>query len=82
MKRQYIVLMFDCAGLYDDLIVTISHPCGEIAFRNKDTLEKKLDINIPLKLGGCAYIEEHKLFLTSRNICGIAFVDLDNLGGK
>lgn len=32
--------MFHCAGLYQDMLVTVSYPCSEISIWNKNTLEK------------------------------------------
>ena len=63
--------MFDCAGIYGDMLVTVSYPCSEIAFWNKDTLEKIKVINIPLKLSGITHIENNFMYISSRNILGI-----------
>lgn len=68
--------MFSCAGIYDDMLVTISHPCSEIAFWNKNTLEKIKYTAIPLKLSGHAYIENNYLYISSRNIPGIDRIPL------
>lgn len=68
--------MFDCAGLYDDMLVTVSYPCSEIALWDKDTLEKHNEIKIPLSLSGNAFIDGDKLYISSRNIYGIGLVDL------
>lgn len=69
--------MFHCAGIYEDMLITVSYPCSEIAFWNKDTLEKVKVLNIPLKLSGCAQIEDNYLYLSSRNISGIGRIRLD-----
>ena len=66
--------MFDCAGLYDDMVVTVSYPCSEIVLWNKNTLEKIKEINLPLKLSGDTYIDENKLYICSRNISGIGLI--------
>ena len=58
--------MFSCAGIYDDMLVTISHPCSEIAFWNKNTLEKIKCTAIPLKLSGHAHIENNYLYISPR----------------
>lgn len=63
--------MFDCAGIHGDMLVTVSYPCSEIAFWNKDTLEKIKVINIPLKLSGITHIENNFMYISSRNILGI-----------
>lgn len=68
--------MFSCAGIYDDMLVTISHPCSEIAFWNKNTLEKIKCTAIPLKLSGHAHIENNYLYISSRNIPGIDRIPL------
>ena len=60
--------MFVCAGIYEDMLVTVSYPCSEIAFWNKDTLEKINVINTPLKLSGCTHIENNFMYISSRNI--------------
>ncbi len=39
--------MFHCAGVYEDMLVTISFPCSEIALWNKDTIERTRVINAP-----------------------------------
>ena len=69
--------MFVCAGVSGDMLVTISYPCSEIAFWDKDTLEKIKVINTPLKLSGSAYIENNFMYLSSRNIFGIDRMKLD-----
>ena len=69
--------MFDCAGIYGDMLVTVSYPCSEIAFWNKDTLEKIKVINIPLKLSGSTHIENNFMYISSRNILGIDKIKLN-----
>ena len=71
--------MFDCVGIYGDMLVTVSYPCGEIAFWDMDTLEKRKVFNTPLSLSGNAYIEGDKMYITSRNINGVGLIDLGNL---
>ena len=69
--------MFDCVGVYDDMLVTSSYPCSEIALWDMDTLEKRKDIQFPLSLSGDAFIEGDKLYISSRNINGIGLVYLN-----
>lgn len=69
--------MFDCAGIYDNMLVTVSFPCSEIALWDRETLEKKREIHVPLKLSGCTHINGNILYISSRNICGIGLIDLD-----
>ncbi|MCI9127890.1 MAG: hypothetical protein HFG28_12040 [Eubacterium sp.] len=69
--------MFDCAGIYEDMLVTISYPCSEIAFWNKETLEKIKVINVPLKLSGRTHIENNFMYISSRNILGIDRIKLN-----
>ncbi len=69
--------MFDCAGIYEDMLVTVSYPCSEIAFWNKDTLEKIKVMNIPLKLSGHTHIENNFMYISSRNILGIDKIKLN-----
>lgn len=76
VKRNVHKKMFNCAGLCGDTIVTISFPCSEIALWNKDTLEKAGEIPVPLKLSGCTYIDEKKMYISSRNIDGIMSIML------
>ena len=66
--------MFDCVGSYEDMLVTVSYPCGEIALWDMNTLEKRKEIKIPLCLSGNVYIEGNKLYICSRNICGIGVI--------
>lgn len=68
--------MFDCAGIYQDRLITISFPCSEIAFWHKDTLEEIKRIHKPLKLSGRTHIEDDYMYVSSRNILGIDRVDL------
>lgn len=68
--------MFDCVGIYEDAVITVSYPCSEIAFWNKDTLEKVKMINTPLKLSGRTYIENGFMYISSRNILGIDRISL------
>ena len=69
--------MFVCAGIYEDMLVTVSYPCSEIAFWNKDTLEKINVINTPLKLSGHTHIENNLMYISSRNILGIDKIKLN-----
>ena len=69
--------MFDCAGIYGDMLITISYPCSEIAFWNKETLEKIKEMNIPLKLSGHTHIENNFMYISSRNILGIDRIKLN-----
>lgn len=69
--------MFDCAGIYEDMLITVSYPCSEIAFWDKNTLEKIKVINIPLKLSGRTHIENNFMYISSRNILGIDRIKLD-----
>lgn len=71
--------MFDCVGLYEDMLVTVSYPSSEIALWNKNTLEKCKEMEVPLSLSGNAYIEENRMYITSRNILGIGCVDLKSI---
>lgn len=68
--------MFHCAGVYGDMLVTVSFPCSEITLWNKDTLEKTREINTPLKLSGCIHIENDFMYICSRNILGIDRIKL------
>ena len=71
--------MFDCAGIYEDMLITISHPCSEIAFWNRNTLEKIKIIDMPLKLSGQTHIENNFMYISSRNISGIDRIKLNEL---
>lgn len=70
--------MFGCIGTYHDSVVTVSHPCSEIAMWDKHTLERIKVIPVPLRLSGQAYIEEDCMYISSRNIFGIARVRLSD----
>lgn len=70
--------MFDCVGLYNDMLVTVSYPCSEIILWDMNTLEKRREIKTPLSLSGSAYIEGDKLYITSRNINGIGVISLND----
>ena len=69
--------MFNCVGIYEDMLTTVSYPCSEIALWNKNTLEKIKVINVPLRLSGRAYIENDFLYISSRNILGIDMIKLN-----
>lgn len=69
--------MFDCLGLYDDMLVTASYPCSEIALWDMNTLKKIKEIKTLLRLSGNAFIEENKLYITSRNIYGVGIIYLN-----
>lgn len=69
--------MFDCVGLYNEMLVTASYPCSEITFWDMNTLEKRKEIKTPLSLSGNAYIEGDKLYIASRNINGIGIIYLN-----
>ncbi|MCH5342047.1 MAG: PQQ-binding-like beta-propeller repeat protein [Acetatifactor sp.] len=68
--------MFDCVGIYENRLITVSYPCSEIAFWNKDTLGKIKVINTPLKLSGRTYIENDYMYISSRNILGVDGISL------
>ena len=69
--------MFDCAGVHNGMLVTVSHPCGEIALWDMDTLEKRNEIHTPLSLSGDTFIEDDRLYITSRNIEGVGMICLN-----
>lgn len=69
--------MFDCVGIYKDMVATVSYPCSEIALWDKNTLHKSKVINVPLKLSGRAYIEDDFMYISSRNIPGIDMIILN-----
>lgn len=69
--------MFVCAGICEDMLITVSYPYSEIALWNKDTLEKAKVIHTPLKLSGCAHIENNFMYISSRNILGIDRIPLN-----
>lgn len=69
--------MFDCVGSLDDILVTVSYPCSEIALWDMNTLEKRKEIKTPLSLSGNACVEENKLYITSRNIYGVGIIYLN-----
>ena len=69
--------MFVCAGICADMLITVSYPCSEIAFWNKDTLEEIRVMNVPLKLSGCTHIENAFMYISSRNIFGIDRIRLN-----
>ena len=71
--------MFDCAGVYGGMLVTVSYPCGEVAFWDLETLEKRREFTAPLSLSGNAYIEGEKMLITSRSIDGVGIIDLGDL---
>lgn len=68
--------MFVCAGIWKDLLVTVSFPCSEITFWNKDTLEKTKGMDVPLQLSGRTHIEDDFMYISSRNIAGIDRIKL------
>lgn len=68
--------MFHCAGVYEDMLVTVSFPCSEIALWNKGTLERAREISTPLRLSGCTHIENDFMYICSRNILGIDRIKL------
>ncbi len=69
--------MYDCIGLYDNMLATISYPCGEIALWDMNSLEKRKEIKISPCLSGNAFIEGNKLYITSRNIYGVGIIYLN-----
>ncbi|MBD5511285.1 MAG: hypothetical protein HDR08_08550 [Lachnospiraceae bacterium] len=69
--------MFVCAGICDNMLITVSYPCSEIALWNKGTLEKVKIVNTPLKLSGCTHIENNFMYISSRNILGIDRIQLN-----
>ncbi len=71
--------MFHCAGICEDMLITISYPCSEIAFWNRNTLEKIKIIDMPLKLSGQTHIENNFMYISSRNISGIDRIKLNEL---
>ena len=78
LARNVHKKMFFCAGMFEDMLITVSYPCSEIAFWEKDTLEKVKVMNTPLKLSGCTWIEGSFMYLSSRNILGIDRIDLSS----
>lgn len=77
VKRNAHKRMFECIGLYEDMVITVSYPSCEIIFWDKVTLEKRKEINVPLKLSGRTYVENDYLYISSRNILGIDRINLN-----
>lgn len=71
--------MFDCIGTYKDYLLTVSYPCSELSFLDKDTLHSVKTISIPLSLSGKAIIDGDQLYITSRNIMGIEVIPFEEL---
>ena len=69
--------MFNCVGIYKKDLITISYPCNEISFWDKDTLKHNKTINLPLNLFGRTIIEKNKLYISSKNIMGIITCNLE-----
>ena len=78
IKKNAHKKMFDCIGLYKNMLITVSHPSSEIILWDKETLEKGKEIKIPLRLSGCAHLENNHLYISSRNIPGIKVFDLED----
>lgn len=57
--------------MYGDLPAAVSHPCSEIAFWDKDSLEKLGMLDVPLSLSGCAHIDGGRLYICSRKMLEI-----------
>lgn len=76
-KRNAHKRMFDCIGVYKNCVLTVSYPCSEISFWDKETFELVRTINVPLSLAGRTYIEDNTLYISSRNIQGIGMIGLD-----
>lgn len=76
VKRNAHKKMFDCIGLYENMLITISHPCSEIILWDKETLVMRKEIKVPLRLSGCTHLENNHLYISSRNIPGINVLDL------
>ena len=70
-RRNVHKKMFRLAGLYGDAVVTVSHPCSEIAFWHRDSMERIRLLSVPLELSGRAVIDGDRLYVSSRNIPGI-----------
>lgn len=81
-KRNAHKRMFDCVGIYNNYIITVSYPCNEISFWNKETLESESTISVPLALSGRTMIENDTLNIASRNINGIISFDLKQYFNK
>lgn len=64
-------------GVYEDAIITVSHPCSEIAFWDRGSMERTQLLSVPLKLSGRAVIDVDRLYISSRNIPGIDVLRLD-----
>lgn len=76
VKRNAHKKMFDCIGLKENMLITISHPCSEIILWDKETFEMRKEMRTPLKLSGCTHLENNYLYISSRNILGIKVLDL------
>lgn len=68
--------MFDIVGIDGDTIITISHPCSEIKVWTKDNFELIEKYILPLSLSGKTYLDNNKIYISSRNIKGLGIVHL------
>ncbi len=71
--------MFRLGGMYRDRLVTVSHPCSELALWDRESLERVKLVEIPLRLSGRVCIEGDRLYISSRNIPGIDLLRLDEI---
>lgn len=68
--------MFHCAGIYGDMLATVSYPYSEIALWDHLSLERRELLEYPLRLSGTACIQGDRIYITSRNIPGIDIINL------
>lgn len=67
---------FSIIGLWQDQLMTVSYPCGEITLWDQPTLERIRTIRIPGTLTGTARLDGDTVYLASRQIEGIVGLSL------
>lgn len=71
--------MFGIVGVWGKYLITVSFPCGEMKFWDYETLTSVKIIDIPRALSGNVVIDGDMLYLSSRKIDGIMYMDLNSM---
>jgi hypothetical protein len=71
--------MFQIAGVWNDILISICFPNGELSFWSLKSLDHIKTITISPSLTGETAIKDNILFLASRSINGLLALNLNNI---
>jgi hypothetical protein len=75
-RRNVHKRMFDLGGIWDQKLLTVSYPCGEMKLWDSNSLRPMGTAGVPPALTGEVFIDGDLIYMTSRSIPGMVAAEL------